>query len=59
MLSPHLFCVPIVLFHLAILFGAESVNYFSAWMAWLVAGAIASELAVPLIVLARMQRRAV
>ena len=55
--SPQLFCAPIVLLHLAILFGAESVNYFSTWMAWLAAGAIAAELALPLSLLVRMQHR--
>ena len=58
-LSPHLFCVPIVLLHLVILFGAESVTYFNAWMAWLVVAAILLELVLPLALLVRMQRRAV
>jgi lipopolysaccharide export system permease protein len=57
--SPYLLCAPVVLLHLAILFGAESVNYFGTWMAWLVPAVILAELAIPIAFLIRMQNRAV
>jgi lipopolysaccharide export system permease protein len=57
-LMPLLFCAPIVLLHLAILFGAEAIGYFSTWMAGLMIGLILLELIVPVVVLLRLQRRA-
>jgi len=58
-ISPQMFCAPVLLVHLAILFGAESVNYFGVWMAWLVSAVILAELVVPLVFLMRMQRRVI
>jgi len=57
-MSPYVLCGPIVLLHILILFGAESVNYFGAWMAWVVPAAILAELLGALAVLVRLQTRA-
>jgi len=56
---PQLFCVPVVLLHMLVLFGAESVHYFGAWMAWLAIGTILAELLLAGTLLLRMQRRAI